>query len=70
MKTQTKMCRHCKEEFTPFFGKPGKIDECLSCAIDIPHVIAGDSPDESGTGWSVLPGKVEVHVVSPSLVLK
>ena len=32
------ICRKCKQEFTPYVGKPGYIDECPSCACDVPLV--------------------------------
>jgi hypothetical protein len=31
-----KTCRNCNEEFDPYPGKPGYIDQCEDCAKDIP----------------------------------
>ncbi len=41
-------CRHCKEEFTATADKPGFIDECADCAVDIPRVKAGQSEGLDG----------------------
>ena len=55
-------CVQCESEFGLIHGKPGKINECPSCATDIPVYWA-----EMGTGDD---GTVETMTVKPIEALR
>lgn len=44
-----KNCVHCGEEFELKPNKPGKINECPSCAKDVPKIKAATSWDDKHT---------------------
>jgi len=47
------ICRHCEEEFTLRNGKPGLIDECPDCAVEVP-VYRAEAEDSTGSSCGML----------------
>ena len=41
-------CIKCGEEFNLYIGKPGLINECSECAVDIPVYLAQEGSDDTG----------------------
>lgn len=41
-------CRDCQTDFIPTPGKPGFINQCEDCAIDIPVYRAEQGTEDSG----------------------
>ncbi len=45
----TRTCSKCECDFTFFNGKPGKINECISCAVDVPVYFAEQGEGDDGS---------------------
>jgi len=50
-------CIKCNEEFIPYHGKPGRINECVGCATDIPVYLAEEGSDDTGVAENIVKGK-------------
>lgn len=49
-------CKHCGISFTLYHGKIGKINECTSCATDIPMYLAEQNTADDGAVETITKG--------------
>ena len=52
------ICRHCQEDFLAKPGKPGLIDECFRCAVDVP-VYRAEAEDATGSSFGLIKTKAQ-----------
>jgi len=50
-------CRDCGCEFRSFAGKPGYINQCEDCAVDVPLYRAEQGTEDSGVVETMIRGE-------------